>query len=94
MVRGALERSPYVATPEIAAKASELIAGKTDFYDKTEAIAEFVQKHIRYFVIEMGIGGYQPHFAGDIFRNRYGDCKDKATLLSAMLSTVGIHAAL
>ena len=89
-----LSKDRLAATPEIAAKANELTAGKTDFYDKTEAIAEFVQKQVRYFVIEMGIGGYQPHFAGDIFRNRYGDCKDKATLLSAMLSTVGIHAAL
>jgi hypothetical protein len=42
----------------------------------------------------MGIGGYQPHFAGDIFHNRYGDCKDKATLLSAMLSSVGVHSTL
>jgi transglutaminase-like putative cysteine protease len=89
-----LARPRLVATPEITAKAAELAAGKADFYDKTEAISEFVQQQIRYFVIEMGIGGYQPHFAGDIFRNRYGDCKDKATLLSSMLSTVGIHAAL
>jgi transglutaminase-like putative cysteine protease len=89
-----LSRDRLVPTPEITAKAHELAAGKTDFYDKTEAIAEFVQKQIRYFVIEMGIGGYQPHFANDTFRNRYGDCKDKATLLSSMLSTVGIHAAL
>jgi hypothetical protein len=89
-----LSKDRLVPTPEIAAKANELIAGKTDFYDKTEAIAEFVQKQVRYFVIEMGIGGYQPHYAGDIFRNRYGDCKDKATLLTAMLSTVGIHGAL
>lgn len=89
-----LSKDRLVSTPEIAAKVNELTAGKTDFYDKTEAIAEFVQQQIRYFVIEMGIGGYQPHFAGDIFRNRYGDCKDKATLLSAMLSAAGIHAAL
>ncbi len=89
-----ISKDRLVATPEIAVKANELAAGKTDFYDKTEAIAEFVQKQVRYFVIEMGIGGYQPHFAGDIFRNRYGDCKDKATLLTAMLSTVGIHGAL
>ncbi len=82
------------ATPDIAAKAAELTTGKTDFYDKTEAIAEFVQKNVRYFAVEMGIGGYQPHAAADIFHNRYGDCKDKATLLSSMLSTVGIHAAL
>jgi transglutaminase-like putative cysteine protease len=91
---GNLAKDRLVATPEIAAKAAELTAGKTDFYDKTEAIAEFVQKDIRYFAIEMGVGGYQPHAAADVFRNRYGDCKDKATLLSAMLSTVGIHAAL
>jgi hypothetical protein len=89
-----LAKDRLVATPEIATKANELTAGKTDFYDKTEAIAEFVQKDVRYFVIEMGIGGYQPHFAGDIYRNHYGDCKDKATLLSAMLSSVGVHSAL
>ena len=89
-----LSKDRLLATPEIAAKANELSAGKADFYDKTEAIAEFVQKQVRYFVIEMGIGGEQPHFAGDIFRNRYGDCKDKATLVSAMLSSVGIHSAL
>ena len=39
-----LSKDRLVATPEIAAKANELAAGKTDFYDKTEAIAEFVQK--------------------------------------------------
>jgi hypothetical protein len=89
-----LSKDRLASTPEIAAKAQELAAGKSDFYDKTETIAEFVQKQVRYFVIEMGVGGYQPHFAGDIFRNRYGDCKDKATLLSAMLSNVGVHSAL
>jgi hypothetical protein len=89
-----LSHDRLTPTPEITAKAHELAAGKADFYDKTEAIGEFVQKEIRYFAIEMGIGGYQPHFAGDIFRNRYGDCKDKATLLASMLSTVGVHTAL
>jgi hypothetical protein len=79
-------------TPEVAAKAAELVAGKTDFYDKAEAIGEFVQKKIRYFVVEIGVGGWQPHPAGDIFHGRYGDCKDKATLLAAMLGSVGLHA--
>ncbi len=87
----ALSHDRLAATPDIAAKAAELTTGKTDFYDKAEAIADFLQKQIRYFVIEMGVGGFQPHSAEDIFRGKYGDCKDKATLLSAMLSTVGIH---
>jgi Domain of Unknown Function with PDB structure (DUF3857)/Transglutaminase-like superfamily len=89
-----LSRDRLASTPDIAAKAAELTSGKTDFYDKAEAIGDFVQQKIRYFVIEMGVGGYQPHPAEDIFRGRYGDCKDKATLLSAMLSSVGIHSAL
>jgi len=88
----ALFRERAAASPELAAKAQQLTAGKTDFFDKTEAIAEFVQKQVRYVAIEIGIGGYQPHAAGDVFRNRYGDCKDKAALVAAMLSAVGIHA--
>jgi hypothetical protein len=89
-----LSKDRLAATPEIAAKTAELTAGKTDFYDKSEAVAEFVQKQVRYFVIEKGIGGFQPHPAGEIFHNRYGDCKDKSTLLSAMLSTIGLHSVL
>ena len=89
-----LSHDRLASTPEIAAKAAELTAGKPDFFDKAKAIGDFVQQNIRYFVIEMGIGGFQPHPAQDIFRGRYGDCKDKATLLSAMLSSVGIHSAL
>lgn len=89
-----LERDRLVPTPDIAAKSTELTAGKTDFYDRAEAIGDFVQGKIRYFAIEMGIGGYQPHPADAIFRGKYGDCKDKATLLSAMYSSVGIHSAL
>lgn len=89
-----LEADRLTATPDIAAEAATLTAGKTDFYDKAEAIGSFVQQKIRYFAIEMGVGGYQPHAAADIFRGRYGDCKDKATLLSALLSSVGIHSAL
>lgn len=89
-----LMRDRVASTPEIAAKATELTAGKNDFYDRASAIGEFVQRDIRYFGEEIGIGGSQPHFAGDIFRGHYGDCKDKATLLSAMLSSAGIHGTL
>jgi hypothetical protein len=42
--------------------------------------------------IELGIGGWQPHYAADTFTHRYGDCKDKATLMRAMLKEIGIDA--
>jgi transglutaminase-like putative cysteine protease len=81
-------------TPDVAAKAQALTAGKTDFYDKSRVLGEFVQSQIRYFSIDLGIGGFQPHPAGETLKGRYGDCKDKATLLVAMLGSVGIHGAL
>jgi uncharacterized protein DUF3857/transglutaminase superfamily protein len=63
-------------------------AGTT--WEKVVALASFVQRDIRYVAIEIGIGGYQPHYAREVFANRYGDCKDKVTLLRAMLHEVGI----
>ena len=86
-----LSHDRVTPSPEITAKAAELTAGKSDFYDKARAIGEFVQKDVRYFGLELGVGGWQPHAAAETFKNRYGDCKDKATLLAAMLSSVGIH---
>jgi hypothetical protein len=41
--------------------------------------------------IELGIGGFQPHPAADVFGHRYGDCKDKATLMAAMLNEIGVY---
>jgi transglutaminase-like putative cysteine protease len=79
------------ATPDLSAKAKELVAGQTDFTAKIQNIANYMQRNIRYVGIEIGIGGLQPHSAEEVFRNRYGDCKDKATLLRAMLESVGIH---
>src|SRR6266850_586567 len=54
----------------------------------TQALAEFVQKKIRYAAIEIGIGGYQPHFAEETFRNQYGDCKDKVTLFRSLMKAL------
>jgi len=79
-------------TPEITAEAQELVAGAPDLYAKLSRITSYIQKNVRYFVIEKGIGGLQAHYAADIYRNRYGDCKDKTTLLISMLQAVGIRA--
>lgn len=78
-------------TPEITAKVNQLIAGKSDFQSRLRVLAEFLQSEIRYVAISIGIGGDQPHPASDVFRYRYGDCKDKATLLKAMLQVIGIR---
>jgi tellurite resistance-related uncharacterized protein len=79
-------------TPEIAAKAQEVAGSATDLYTKLDRIASYIQNSVRYFVVMRGIGGWQAHYAADIFRNHYGDCKDKTTLLISMLQAVGIRA--
>ncbi len=87
-----LESDRPVPSPEIAAQTQQLIANAPDFYSKLVAITSYIQKNIRYFIVSRGIGGLQANHAADIFRDRYGDCKDKTTLLISMLQVAGIKA--
>jgi hypothetical protein len=79
------------ASPEIKQQVATLTASTHTSLEKMQALARFVQHDIRYVAIELGIGGFQPHPATDVFAHRYGDCKDKATLMSAMLHEIGVE---
>ena len=78
-------------TAEMRQKVMDVTSVAPSPIGKIRALAAFVQQEVRYVAIEIGIGGYQPHMAQEIFENRYGDCKDKATLLSAMLGEIGVE---
>ena len=67
-----------------------MTASETTTLEKMQTLAAFVQRDVRYVGIELGIGGYQPHPAAEVFAHRYGDCKDKATLLRSMLREIGV----
>ena len=86
-----LESGRLDASPDIKQKVASLTASAPSTLTKMKAIAGFVQDNIRYVAIELGIGGWQPHPAADIFGHRYGDCKDKATLMRSMLREIGIN---
>ena len=86
-----LEANRPDPSPEITTQTQKLIAGAPDLFTQLERITDYIQKDIRYFVVIRGIGGFQAHPAAEIFRNRYGDCKDKTTLLISMLQVAGIH---
>lgn len=77
-------------TPQTQQKVAELTAGMTDPLAKIKALADYTQQKIRYAAIEIDIGGFQPHPAGQVFAHQYGDCKDKATLLSSMLPEIRV----
>src|SRR5580704_169445 len=85
-----LTSTSRVASPALQQKVVELTAGISDPLKKMQVLASYVQQQIRYVAIEVGIGGYLPHPAADVFKHQYGDCKDKATLMSAMLKEIGI----
>ena len=80
------------ASGEIKQKVLSLTGSATTLLNKMRALAAFVQNDIRYVAIELGIGGVQPHPAAEIFAHRYGDCKDKATLMASMLHEIGADA--
>src|SRR5258708_19934734 len=79
------------ASAEIRQKVAALTSSSRTPLEKMQALAGFVQRDIRYVAIELGIGGYQPHPAVDVFTHRYGDCKDKVTLMASMLKEIGVE---
>ncbi len=85
-----LARGRSDPSPQIKQKVAELTASLPTSAAKMQVLAAFVQSEVRYVAIELGIGGLQPHAAADVFAHRYGDCKDKATLLKSMLKEIGI----
>ena len=87
---GNLVSTRMEASEPIKEKVKALTEGKTTTLAKMQAVAYFLQHDIRYVAISLGIGGYQPHAAPDVFLHRYGDCKDKATLMRTMLREIGV----
>src|SRR5258708_33751632 len=77
-------------TPALQQKVQELAPASLPLLERIRALSRFAQHDIRYAAIEIGVGGYRPHAAGEIFSHRYGDCKDKATVLGSMLSQIGV----
>ncbi|MET3134034.1 transglutaminase-like putative cysteine protease [Oxalobacteraceae bacterium GrIS 1.11] len=77
-------------TPAIAALARQLTEGLPDTRTKALALSDWVRKNIRYVGVYIGPGGVVPHAAASVLEQRYGDCKDHAGLLEALLAAVGI----
>lgn len=68
-----------------------LTRGKTEL-EKIKSIYYWVQDNVKYIAFEEGLGGFIPRQAADVCQKRYGDCKDMASLTSAMLNLAGIPA--
>ena len=70
----------------------KLIVGKNSVAEKEAAILDFLDREVRYTGIEFGEAALVPHDPAETLAHKYGDCKDKATLLVTMLRAAGIPA--
>ena len=80
-------------TEAVRAKAMQLTANATSELDKIRAIAAFTQK-VNYVEVLLNVtrgGGYTPHRSEETLTKNFGDCKDKATLMRALLKAAGIE---
>jgi tetratricopeptide (TPR) repeat protein len=62
--------------------------------DVVAAIYGFVVTNTRYVALEFGIHGFKPYRVDRVLARRFGDCKDKAALIVAMLKLAGVDARL
>jgi transglutaminase-like putative cysteine protease len=87
-----LVRDQIVVDPVIREAARRATADATDERAKVTALYDFVVRSTRYVGLEFGIHGYQPFRTTQVLARKFGDCKDKAGLLVALLQAVGVQA--
>ena len=75
---------------EAKAKVRQLTAGCASDKEKVAAIYKFLGEHTRYVSIQLGIGGYQPMAASEVWRQGFGDCKALSNYMMALLAEAGI----
>jgi len=86
-----LERDRRMPDASVKTEAAALVKGKSDDMAKVKALYDYVSRNIRYVSLSFGLGRIQPHAASEVLANGYGDCKDKNTLLAALLDAEGFH---
>lgn len=83
------------AVSEESRAAVRTLAGKIrtqNAADPVTAAIRFVQDDIRYLGIEIGRNSHEPRQPSVILEQRWGDCKEKALLLSMLLRELGVSA--
>ena len=79
-----------IALADVKSLTAGLIAGKKTRDEKASAILQYLDRQVRYTGVEFGVAALTPRTPAETLQRKYGDCKDKATLLVAMLRAAGI----
>ncbi len=79
-----------IAGADLKAEVARITRGKATREEKIGALLEFLSKEIRYTGVEFGEASIVPHSPAETLRHKYGDCKDKSSLMVAMLRVAEI----
>ncbi len=78
------------ADPELIALTNSLTEGLDSDLEKVKAIYYWTQRNIKYIAFEYALGGFIPREANEVFKKKYGDCKDNSSILYTMLEIAGL----
>ena len=86
--------SKIQVTPEVQRLAELITQGKTEPRSLAEAIFDWVSTNIHFSYANLGSGHLNPPSVDEILARRSGDCKDMATLMTALLKAKGVESEL
>lgn len=87
-----LYRVPASLSLELSAAARDIAQAQSDPQERIAAALRLVQSQVRYLGVEIGVNSHAPHPPDLVYSRRFGDCKDKALLLVALLRVLGVEA--
>jgi transglutaminase-like putative cysteine protease/predicted Zn-dependent protease len=87
-----LIRPQFALDASLQSELERLVKDARNDREKIAAIQEFVLRSTHYVALEFGIYSYKPYPVAQIYARRFGDCKDKASLMIALLRAAGIEA--
>lgn len=76
--------------PELVNIVNAITKDKKTNLEKVKAIYYWAQQNIKYIAFEYALGGFIPRESNEVFRKKYGDCKDNSSILFKMLEIAGV----
>ena len=86
-----LTKGRYTLSETALKEVQNLVANVRTKKEKIKLLYNYLQEKNHYVAINLGIAGWQPQSAQEVFTNRYGDCKDLSTFMVSILKVAGIN---
>lgn len=90
--QGKLNQGKDELPASLKAQVSEMTKGKATDFEKIDTLYKYLQQNYRYVSVQLGIGGWMPKSATEVYENKFGECKGLSNLMKAMLKEAGITA--